>query len=178
VNFPAFLEENTPILHTANATGECGLSVNGSTGHDFREPSPEAPVIRFVPQRPIQSWRRNLQRIRLGKLLAQLIVFDVEQGAQILADALAVGHTDIVFGNLGGPRRTRAAISTVPLLWIRRRTCGPVDHDAQDDAERFTPELHVEYLEAVAARDPFGRRADPCQFSARRKNAPETQRVG
>ena len=70
--------------------------------------------------------------------LTQGLFLDVEDRAQVLADTLALFDADRVFRQLG-----HTAIR-------------PVDGHSQHVADRFATQLHVENLETVAVRDPFG----------------------
>jgi hypothetical protein len=80
----------------------------------------KSPVIRFVPQRPIESRRRNLERVRLRQRRVELIFLDIEQRAQILADTLAISNADSV------------------LVWVTRFSgVRAIDDDAKYRADRF-----------------------------------------
>jgi hypothetical protein len=121
----------------------------GSERHQLRQPAREAPVVRFVPQRPIEPRRRHFQRVGLTeRRLFQVLFLDVEQRAQVVADPLAFFDADGVLRRLG-----HAAIR-------------PIDDDPQHRADRLAPQLDVENLEAVPARHALGRLAHPRQFRA------------
>ena len=112
------------------------LTIDGLRNHDFREPPRKPPVIGCAPQRPIQSGRRNLERVALGDRL-----FDVQDRADIAADALAVLD------------RRRCIGPSPPLRFVghsRVRVAeGHVDEDAQHPAARLATELNVEDLQIV-----------------------------
>ena len=86
----------TTVLDAREPAGKRRLAIDRRRRHDLGQPAREAAVIRFVPQRPIEPRRGNLERIRLPQgRFAELLVLDVEQRAEILADPLAVRHTDV-----------------------------------------------------------------------------------
>ena len=72
-----------------------------------------------------------------AQLLLAELVLDVQQGAEILADALALLDADAVF-RLFNLTRVRT-----------------IDHDAQHQPNRLAPELEIEQLQPVAARHAF-----------------------
>src|SRR5690606_4579212 len=76
---------------------------------------------------------------------AELLFFDVEQGAEVLADALALLDADALVGPFGYP------------------AVGPIDDDAQHRADRLTPQLDVENVEPMARRHSFGGGPNPRQ---------------
>ena len=79
----------TPSSTPREPAGKRGLALDRRARHDLGEPAGEAPIVRLVPQGPIEPRRRNLQRVRLAeRRLAQFVLLDVEQRAQVLADAL------------------------------------------------------------------------------------------
>jgi hypothetical protein len=107
-----------------------------------------------VPQRPIQTRRGNFQRVGLPEILLAELIFDIEQRAQILADALTVRDADTVFDSFD-PARRRA-----------------VDHDTQHHPDRFAAELDVENLESVTPRHPLGGTAKAIQLFGSRRTGP------
>ena len=139
----------TPSSTPASRPGKRRLPVDRLGRHQLRQPSLETPVIRFVPKRSIEPGRRNLERVGLSERRgSRLVLLDVEQRAQILADALAVGDADRVFFGLA------------PVLpWIR-----PIDDDPQHRADRFAAQLDVEHFEPVAPRHAFRGLADAFQL--------------
>ena len=72
-------------------------------------------------------------------LRLEFVLFDVEQRAQVLADALAVRDADrFVFQPAPG------FVADVASAGDRRASVRPIDDDAQHHPDRFTPELDVE----------------------------------
>src|SRR5439155_12113062 len=99
--------------------------------HDqLREPAGKSPVVVRTAQRPIESGRRNLERVRDGER-----VLDVEDGAHLAAHLRAVLDADAFFGSC---RRT----------W-------PIDIDADHEAGRFAPAHEVPHLETARAGHPL-----------------------
>ena len=83
--------------------------------------------------------------------VAELVLLDVEDGAQILADALALLDAHCVLRPFDAPR--------VPA----------VDDDPQNGSDRLAPQLDVEDLQPVAGGDPLGGRANTLGVLTRRK---------
>ncbi len=79
------------------------------------------------------------------------IVLDVEQRAQILAHALALLDPD------------------------RHVVDGPVDHHSEYPADRFSPELQVEEVQAVTLGDARGGLTQAIQIG---QNFPQKQKSG
>ena len=108
----------------------------------------EPPIIRLVPERPIQPRRGHFKGVVLRQRPGgfEFLVFDVEEGAQVVADALTLFDPDRFVERLG-----HAAI-------------GPVDDHPQHRADRLAPQLDVEDLQPVTARHPLGGRAHARQL--------------
>jgi len=97
--------------------------------------------------------------------LTELLVLDVQDRAEILADALAVLYPHSLIGRLDDP------------------AIGTVDDDPQNAADRFPAQLHVEDLEPVTPGNALGGLANPpdplvVSGHARLKKGPQKQRVG
>ena len=87
----------------------------------------------------VEAGRRHLERVvLLERGLADLVFLDIEQRAEIVADALALFDADGILGLLG-----HSAI-------------GAVDDHPQHRTYRFTAQLDVEDFESVAARHASG----------------------
>ena len=111
------------------------LSIDGLRHDDLRELARETPVIGCRAERPIETRRRNFERIALVDR-----VFDVQNCAQIAADELEI---------VDGRRCVRAAL---PFGLIRPGGASierHIDEDSQHPADRLAPELHIENLEIV-----------------------------
>jgi hypothetical protein len=134
----SFLKDDSAVLDSRDPAGERALTVDRRRGDDLRQPSREAAEIGLVPQRPIQPRRRDFERVRVAQRLLSEFLFDVEQRAQVLADALALLDADAVFRPFDAAQ-------------VR-----PIDHHPQHHPNRFTPELDVEDFQPVAVRHPFG----------------------
>src|SRR4051794_6880330 len=93
------------MLDALQTTGERALPLDGLGRDELGEASGEAPEIRLVPQRTIESRGRHFERVRVVELLLAELVFHVQQGAQVLADALAILDADAVLGGFYGARR-------------------------------------------------------------------------
>ena len=74
------------------------LVVHGLADDDLREPAGEPPVVVRAAQRPIESRRRNLERVREGQR-----VLHVEDGADLAAHLLAILDADAFLGVAAGP---------------------------------------------------------------------------
>src|SRR4051794_38330517 len=86
----SFLESHRTVLDGDDPPGEGRLAVDRS-GRDHLGQSPgESPIIRLVPEWPIQPRRGHFKGVVLRQRPGgfEFLVFDVEEGAQIVADAL------------------------------------------------------------------------------------------
>src|SRR5437773_7180992 len=132
------------------------LPVHRLAHDDFRAPAGKAPVVVGASQRPIQSRRRNLERVR-----GRHHVVDVEQRAQVAADVRAILDAHAVFG--------------------RRRRTGPIDLDPEHHPAGFAPKLHLEQLEPVARGDASRHRphlVEDIRLHLAGPASPETKKVG
>ena len=119
---------------------KCICRSTGVADDNLRHPTREPLVIRRVPERPLEARRGNFQRIRRVDG-----VLDVEDGAQILADALTILDPDALF---------RALDDDAALRIAHQRA---VNDDAQHQPYRFPPQPHVEDVELTRPRHAFGR---------------------
>ena len=95
----SFFEYHHAVLNGSDSPGKCGLPIQRLTRHEFCQAPLKPPVIRFVPQRSIEAWRRNFQSILLGqRRFVQFVFLDIEQRAEVLTDLLAILDTDRLFG--------------------------------------------------------------------------------
>src|SRR5262249_38518032 len=94
---------------------------------DLRAPSSEARVVLRLPERPVETGRRDLQGIG-----GRYHVFDVQDRAQLAAHRRAIVDADAV---LSGGRRA-----------------GPIDLHAKHHPAGFAAELHVEDLQPKVGR--------------------------
>ncbi|MGB2717642.1 MAG: hypothetical protein WBC51_25890 [Vicinamibacterales bacterium] len=159
---PSFFEHHHAVLNGSDSPGKRGLPVQRLARHEFGHAPLKPAVIRFMPQRSIEAWRRNFQSILLGQCrFVQFVFLDIEHRAEVLTHSLAILDTDRFLGR------------------FRYTPIGPIDNYAQHRADRFPAQLDVKNLQPVAARHTLSGFADPRQFLVtRRKNTPETQKVG
>ena len=135
--FAAFFEDRpSPSSTPAIRPGERRLAVRSARSS---RPSPAAPRTAGSPLRAAAADRApatTLQGCNSAPAppALELVFFDVEQRAQVVADALAVLDADRLLERLG-----HAAVR-------------PVDDDAQHRADRLAPQLDVENLEPVTPR--------------------------
>lgn len=144
MDLAALFKEDRSVVQPREPAGKRRLAVDRFRGHDLRQPTGEPPIIRLVPERPIEPRGGHFKRVRPSeRRLLQLVFLDVEQCAQIVTHPLAVCDPNgVFFGGRGRP-------------WVRS-----IDDDAQDRADRLAAELHVENLKPVASCHPFRRIAD------------------
>ena len=172
VSSAAFLEEEVAAVYAREPPGKCRLPIDRLARDHFCQPSVKSPVICFVPEWSIETRRRNLQRVRMpdGAGL-ECVVFHVENGAQILADALAVGNAHRIVLQ---PPPHRVRVSGLARLGDRDRPgTRSIDDHAQHRSGRFATQLDVKHLQPVAPRHALRRFADTLQPLSRwRKNDP------
>ena len=151
-----FFQHHHTVFDRSDSPGKSGLPIQRLTRHEFCQTAPKPPVIRFMPQRPIEARRRNFQSILLGqRRFVQFVFLDIEECAQVLTDPLAILDTDRL------------------LRGFRHPPIGPVDNHAQHDAAGLAAQLDVKDFESVAARDTLSGFADPRQLLVtRRKKHP------
>src|SRR5262245_57434338 len=116
--------QDVGAVEAAELSLEVPLAVDPLAHHDLRLAAGEPAEVVGPPERPVETRRRDLQRVRRGH-----DVLDVEDRAELAADVRAIVHADAVCRR---GRRPRA-----------------IDLHAQHHAGRFTAELHVEDLEAA-----------------------------
>ena len=134
----------------------------GSCSDDPRLASGEPVVIGGVTQGPVEPGRRDFQDV-----LPVDDVLDVENRAQLVTDALAVVDTDAALHRHS--RLQRASIERAVAI----------EDDAEDPANRFAAELHVEHLETLVARHAFGDGAQAFEFGSRHaRGFPQKEKVG
>src|SRR5688572_20567859 len=78
---PASLfEPYDAVLHASETSRKRRLAVYRLARHHFGEPSCEPAVVGRMPQRPVEPWRGNLERVRLTqRRLFERFFLDVEQ---------------------------------------------------------------------------------------------------
>src|SRR5258705_297988 len=140
---PRSLEEHDRVsrgspLDAAQTPLERLLVVHRLAHHDLREAAGEPPVVVLAAQRPIESRRRNLERVRGGQR-----VLDVEDDAHLAVHLLAILDADALLGRGRRPR--------------------PVDEHAHYLPLRFPAAHDVPHFETVRPRDTLSNRADVLQ---------------
>ena len=131
------LEQHGLALETAKPAGQMLLIIDRIRYDNLREPTRKTPVIISVPKRAIQARRRNLEGVGVIDR-----VFDVEEGAHIAADPLAVLDADPCVGLACRPRRP-----------VGHR---PIKIDPHDPPLRFAPILYVGDFQVIGPRDALG----------------------
>ena len=141
---------------------KCVWPSTGSRHDDLREPSREPPVIGRRAKRPIESRRRNLERVAVVDRF-----LDVQNRAHVPADALAVLDARRRAGRLRpAPRRRR-----MRRVGVERH----VDKNPQHPPRRLAAELDVENFQVVRTGDPLG---DGANSVNELRNHPQKQKVG
>src|SRR5262245_33399003 len=146
VRLTSFLENHGAVDHAGDPSRECGLLFHRLRRDDLRQPPCEAPVVPLVAKRPVEARRGHLRRVLLAECLLPELVLDVEDRAQVLADALTVLDPDTVLEGFDAPRG------------------GSIDDDAEHHTDGLAPELHVEDVEPMAPRHPHRGVAQPAQI--------------
>ena len=157
VTLASLFQDQIALFDGQDASGERRLASDRSGRDHFGQTARKTPIIRLVPERPIQPRRGHFKGVVLCQRPGgfEFLVFDVEEGAQVVADALTLFDSDGVVERLG------------------HATIGPVDDYPQHSADRLAPQLDVEDLQPVSARHPFRGCADARQlFSSWRKTRP------
>lgn len=113
---------------------QVSLIVDRLSDDNLRQSSHKAPIVIHTPKRSIETWRRNLEDVRVIDH-----VLYVENRAQLVAHSLAVLDADA---------RIRSARHG-PRLVGR----GPIEIDPQDPPARFAPVLYVEDFQVIGPRD-------------------------
>ena len=108
-----------PSSTPASRPAKCDWPSTGSLVTIFASRPDEPPIVRLAAQRPIQARRRHLEGVRPVRRRPISSVFDVEQRAQILADALAVVDPD------RSPQRGRVLAAARRSPADRSRPAGP-----------------------------------------------------
>src|SRR5262245_46746041 len=91
---PSLFQEHGAVVDRRDPSRERALPVDWLGRDDLGQPSREPPVIRLVPEWAVQPGRGDLQRVRVGEARLAELVLDVEQRAQVLADALTLVDAD------------------------------------------------------------------------------------
>jgi hypothetical protein len=112
------LEQHVSVVDASQPPLERLLSVHRLAHHQLGEPAGKPAVVVGAAKRPIESRRRNLERVREGER-----ILDVEDRAHLAVDLLAIDDADALFR---GRRRSRA-----------------IDEHTNDVARRFAAALDV-----------------------------------
>jgi len=70
-----FFEQQVAVVYARQPSGEGRLAINRFGRHHFGQPPLKSPVVRFVPQRSIEAWRRNLEGVRMADCAGLEILF-------------------------------------------------------------------------------------------------------
>jgi hypothetical protein len=159
---PATLfKDHLALIDRQDASGERRLAAYRSGRDHLGQTARKAPIIRLVPERAIQPRRGHFKGVVLRQRPGgfEFLAFDVEEGAQIVADALTLFDPDGLVERFG-----HAAIR-------------PIDDYPQYGADRLAAELDLEDLQPVTACYPLGCRAHARQLlSSWRKTRPHKKK--